>query len=76
MDFRFLQIVVTTPETITSFSPIGRNLVIPQTNSCSERKPVHNWKYFGEHNSSYFQPQPDADSSYHQPQPTKYNQHQ
>ena len=76
MDIIFLQIIGTTPETITSFSPIGRNVVIPQTNIFSERKSVLNCKSFGEHNSSYYQPQPAADSSYYQPQPTKYNQHQ
>ena len=58
----YIRIIGTTPETSTSFSPIGRNIVIPQANCFSKIKPVNNWQYFGQHNSSYYQPQPATDS--------------
>ena len=44
--------------------PIGINIEIPQTHCFSEKKD-HNWKSRGQH-----------DSSYYQPQPATYNQHQ
>ena len=66
----------TTPEISTSFSPTVRNIVIPQTNCFSERKPVHDWQYFGKRISSYYQPEPDTDSLYYPQQPAKYNQRQ
>ena len=53
-------VISTPPEICTSFPPIGRNIVILQTNCFSERKPVHDWKYFGKRISSYYQPQPDS----------------
>ena len=68
-------IVGTTPEISTGFSPIGINIVIPQTNSFSERKQYHNLKSCGQNNSSSYQPQPSTDSLYYQPQFVKYNQH-
>ena len=46
------------PEISTRFSPIGRNVVIPQKRRFSERKIDHNCKSRGQHNSSYYQPQP------------------
>ena len=64
-------IIGTTPEISTRFSTIGRNIVIPQKNRFSERKPDHNWQSSGRGNSSYYQPQPSTDLSYYQPQPDK-----
>ena len=48
--------------------------MIPPRNVFSERKPVHNWQSFGQHNSYYYQPQPATDSLYYQPKLAKYNQ--
>ena len=48
-------------------------MVIPQRNRFSERKPVHNFHYFGQQKSFYYQLQPATDVSYYQPQPDKYN---
>ena len=39
-------------------SPIGQNIVIPKTNRFIEKIPDHNWQYRGQHDSSYYQPQP------------------
>ena len=66
----------TIPTISVSFSPIGRNIVIPKPNRFSERKKVHNWQYFGKQDASYYKPQPATDSLHYQPQPDKYNQHQ
>ena len=69
-------IISTTPEISTIFSPIGRNVSIPQTHHFSERKKDHNWKSCGQHNSSDYQPQPTTDSSYYQPKLASYSQRQ
>ena len=39
-------------------SPIGQNVVIPNTNRLSEKIPDLNRKNRRQHNSSYYQPQP------------------
>ena len=58
-----------TPSTRTAISrtssPMVRNIEIPQTHRFIEIKIYHNLQYRGQH-----------DSSYYQPQPTTYNQHQ
>ena len=59
--------VLTNPEMSTSFSPIVRNRVIPQTNRFSAIKTNHNWKHHVQHNSSYYQPKNASDLSYYQP---------
>ena len=51
-----IRIIGTVPEIRTKFSPIGRNIVIPQTHCFIERKKYHNWKSRVQHNSSYYQP--------------------
>ena len=40
-------------------SPIVQNIVIPKTNHSIEKIPDQNWKYCGQHDYSYYQPQPD-----------------
>ena len=40
-------IIDTTPAISTSFSTIGRNIVIPQTHYFSEIKKYYNWQYGG-----------------------------
>ena len=71
-----IRIIGTTPVISTSFSIICINIVIPQTHRSSEIKQNQNWQYHGQHNSSYYQPQPATDSSYYQPKSGTYNQHQ
>ena len=66
----------TTPEISVIVSPIGKNIVIPQTNRFSERKSDHNRQPPRQHNSFYHQPKSAPYSSYYQPQPAKYNQRQ
>ena len=39
-------------------SPIGQNIVIPNTNRFSEKIPDHNRKNCRQHDSLYYQPQP------------------
>ena len=48
-----------------TFLSIGISTDIPQTHCIRERKPDHNWKLRGQHDSSYYQPQ---SASYNQPQ--------
>ena len=57
----YIIIIVTTPAIGKCFSPIGRNIVIPQTNSFRKRKRFYNWRSCGKHNSNYYQPQPATD---------------
>ena len=40
-------------------SPIGQNIVIMKTNRFSGEKTDYYWQSFGQHNSLYYQPQPD-----------------
>ena len=53
-----IRIIGTSPAISRVFSPIDRNIEIPQTHHFSERKPDNNWKSCGKHDSSYYQPQP------------------
>ena len=46
-------------------SPIGQNIVIPNTNRFSEKIQDHNRKNCRQHDSSYYQPQP-AVQNHHQ----------
>ena len=53
-------IISTRPAIGRSLSPIGRNIYISQTNRFIERKSGFNWQSRGQHDSSYYQPQPDT----------------
>ena len=53
-----IKIISTRPAASRTFPPIGRNIETPQTHRFSERKPDSNWQYSGQHDSSYYQPQP------------------
>ena len=50
--------IVTRPSISRNFSPIGRNIEIPQIYRFSERKPYNYWKSRGQNDLSYYQPQP------------------
>ena len=71
-----IRIIGTNPAISTSFSPIGKNIVIPQTNRFIERKTDHNRQYCVKPNSSYYQTKPATYLLYDQPQPAKCNQRQ
>ena len=58
------------------FSPIGRNIVNPQTHYFSEIKKDNNWLSRRKQNSSYYQPQPATDSLNYKQQTATYNQFQ
>ena len=49
-------VIGTRPAISRMFSPICRNMEIPQTHRFSERKLDHNWQFYGQHYSSYYQP--------------------
>ena len=55
-----IKFIRTRPEISRYFSPIGRNIEIPQTHCFSESKLDSNWQSFGQQYSSYYQPQPDT----------------
>ena len=67
-------IISTTPFISQWFSPIVRNIVIPQTNRFCEIIIDHDSQYSEQHISSYYQPKPATELLYYQPQPTKCNQ--
>ena len=51
-------IIGTRPEISITFTPIGRHIKITQKHRFSEIKLDHNWKSCGQHNLSYYRPQP------------------
>ena len=53
-----VKIIGTRPPISCNVSPIGQNIVIPNTNRFSEKRPDHNRQTCGQHDSSYYQPQP------------------
>ena len=49
-----IKIIGTMPAISRSFSPIVKNIEIPQTHRFSEGKQDHNFQYRGQHDSSYY----------------------
>ena len=54
-----VRIIGTRPSISSHLSPIVQNIIIPKTNHFSEKRPDHDWQYRGQHDSLYYQPQPD-----------------
>ena len=49
VEYEDIIIIITSPAISRKFSPIGRNIEIPQRHPLSERKPDHNFKSHGQH---------------------------
>ena len=61
-----VKILGTRPPISCHVSPIGQNVVIPNTNSFSEKRPDHNRQNRRQHDYSYYQPQPALQNHRHQ----------
>ena len=54
----YVRIIGTRLPISSHVSPTGQNIVFPKTYRFSKKRPDHNWKSCGQHDYSYYQPQP------------------